>query len=146
LAKSLPLAEITTVYGDALTFDPGKIAIVNIGVPAPAIPASPSHPIPPTATEIRGVTPGSLYVTETPSAFLAKLNISDDFLKFTFTSGNPVWIKGGAIAWISPNARSDDPKAKSTIAVGSHVWPLLEDFQSVRTQWELARKKSDATS
>lgn len=137
MAAMLPLVDMTTIYGEILTFDRARILMIVPAAPRPGLPArlAPSN-----ATEVVGITRNPVFVSEQPTTILDKFNIRSNFLPFTFTGGYKVWVKAVAVGWISPNASPQNPKAKCTIGVGWQPLPVLEDCAAIRSQVDAARK------
>jgi hypothetical protein len=148
MAKFVPLAEITSVAGDIVVFDPARVSIVHV-MPR-RIDGSPGRlPMPdgPMTTHIWGITDGPQPVAQPPEGVLSTFKIEKKFVMLTTYLG-PVWIRASSISWlVSHYPGETDPRAKCFIKVGSNkeLWHIIEDLPTARKMIDVVRAADAAT-
>jgi hypothetical protein len=104
------MADLTTVDGFHMTFDPSAVIAVadhdaNTGA---------------AVTCVYGLTAGQVHIGEAPAAFLARIGVSANFAQLTRPSGFPVWINGKAASLIrAPLPGEYAAPVQAVIVVGS---------------------------
>jgi hypothetical protein len=117
------VAELTTVDGHQILFDPSGIAAV-----ADRDPATGS-----VVTCVHGITAGIVRIRETVVGFLDRLAIAGKFAKLTRPDHSPVWINAPSVRLLHAPLPGEYPAdAKSVVSVDSFTQAVTEDVATAR--------------
>jgi hypothetical protein len=115
------LAEMKTVSGITVVFDPGKISMVY------TLPRSmeSSHSRSGSITNIIGLSGGPQEVGETADSLLDRLNLRQYFILLTLTDGIPVWVKASSVSFFRAIEPWDHIRAEAKSAVNAAGRPIF---------------------
>jgi hypothetical protein len=148
VAKFVPLAEITSVAGDTVVFDPARVSIIHVMPRRIESPGGLPIPNGPMTTHIWGITDAPQPVAQSPQSVLSTFKIEKKFVTLTSYLG-PVWIRASAISWLVAQYPGEtDPRAKCFIKVGSNkeLWHIIEDLPTARKMIDVVRAKEDGAA
>jgi hypothetical protein len=133
------LAEIKTVSGITLVFDPGKISTIYTLPGSLGSPRSRNASV----TNIIGLSGGPQEVGETADSLMDRLNLRAYFISLTLPDGIPVWVKASSISFcraiepwdhIRVEAKSAVNSAGRSIFVKESVTTIKEAINAIRRQ------------
>jgi hypothetical protein len=132
------LAEMTTLSGVTLIFDPVKISMVFV------LPRASGLGRGTTVTNVVGLAGGPQEVDESADHLLDRLNLKPYFIALTLPDGAPLWLKISSISFfraVEPwdHTRSD---AKSAIAAGSRPIFVKESPVTIRDAVNMIRRRN----
>ena len=117
------MAELTTVDGHHIVFDPSGISAV-----ADRDPTTGS-----VVTCVHGITADMVKVRETVVGFLGRLTIAGKFAKLTRPDHSPVWINAAAVRLLRAPLPGQYPAdVKSVVSVDSFTQAVAEDVATAR--------------
>ena len=134
------LAEMKTVSGITVVFDPGKISMVYT-LPR-SMGSSPSRSA--TTTHIIGLSGGPQEVGETADSLLDRLNLRRYFIPLTLPDGIPVWVKASSISFF----RAIEPwdhiraEAKSAVNAGGRAIFVKESVTTIKDAINAIRRQN----
>src|SRR5579864_387419 len=147
----VPLAELLTVDGRKLVFDPENVAAVHVK-PREVFDKARRLPQPggPAATHVWGITTQPQATEEPIAAFLARLKIERRFISVTLPKElGPVWLRAASVTLLRGPAPSD--KADSTVkcyvvanTAYPSEWGVVEDIATVRALVDKVRTQGDS--
>jgi hypothetical protein len=124
------LAEMKTVRGITVVFDPGKISMVYTLPRSSGSSSSRSGLI----TNILGLSGGPQEVGETADSLLDRLNLRQYFISLTLPDGISVWVKASSVSFF----RAIEPwdhlraEAKSAVNAGGRAIFVKESVTTIK--------------
>ncbi len=115
------LAEMKTVSGITVVFDPGKISMVYTLPQYLGSSRSRSGSI----TNIVGLSGGPQEVGEPADSLLDRLNLRPYFISLTLPNGIPVWVKASSISFFRAIEPWDHIRAEAKSAVNAGGRPIF---------------------
>jgi hypothetical protein len=115
------LAEMKTVSGITVVFDPGKITMVYTLPRSTGSSPSRSGSI----THIIGLSGGPQEVGETADSLLDRLNLRLYFISLTLPDGIPVWVKASTVSFFRAIEPWDHIRAEAKSAVNAGGRPIF---------------------
>jgi hypothetical protein len=134
------LAEVKTLTGVTLVFDPTKIIMVY----APPRTLGTKSGSGRTITNIVGLAGGPQEVDEPANDLLERLNLKPYFLALTLPDGVPVWVKVSAVSFLRATEPWDHsrPEAKSAMSVGGRPIFLKENVATIKDAINAVRRQN----
>jgi hypothetical protein len=134
------LAELKTIAGISLVFDPTRITM------AYALPRPPGSSAGGRAavTNIIGLAGGPQEVDETVDGLLERLNLKPYFIPLTLADGVSAWVKVSAISFFRAIKPWDHtrPEAKSAVSAGARPIFVKENVPAIRDAINAIRRKN----
>src|SRR6266404_3355306 len=133
------LAEMKTVSGITVVFDPGKISMVYT-LPRSSRSSSRSGSI----TNIIGLSGGPQEVGETADSLLNRLNVRQYFISLTLPDGIPIWVKASSVSFF----RAIEPwdhiraEAKSAVNAGGRAIFVKESVTTIKDAINAIRRQN----
>jgi len=134
------LAEMKTVSGITVVFDPGKISMVYTLPRSSGSLSSRSGSI----TNILGLSGGPQEVSETADSLLDRLNLRQYFISLTLPDGISVWVKASSVSFF----RAVEPwdhlraEARSTVNVGGRAIFVKESVTTIKDAINAIRRQN----
>jgi len=134
------LAEMKTVSGITVVFQPGKITMVYT-LPR-SMGSSPSRSG--SITHIIGLSGGPQEVGETADSLLDRLNLRQYFISLTLPDGIPVWVKASSVSFF----RAIEPwdhiraEAKSAVNAGGRAIFVKESVTTIKGAINAVRRQN----
>jgi hypothetical protein len=128
------LAEIKTLTGVTLVFDPTRIVMVF------ALSAGRGK----TITNIVGLAGGPQEVDEPANDLLERLNLKPYFLALTLPDGAPIWVKVSAVSFLRATEPWDHtrPEARTAVNVGARPVFVKESVATIRDAINAIRRQN----
>ena len=134
------LAEMKTVSGITVVFDPGKISMVYTLPRSSRLSSSRSG----LTTNILGLSGGPQEVGETADSLLDRLNLRQYFISLTLPDGIPVWVKASSVSFF----RAIEPwdhiraEAKSAVNAGGRAIFVKESVTTIKDAINAVRRQN----
>ena len=134
------LAEMKTVSGITVVFDPGKLSMVYTLPRSPG--SSPGRSG--STTNIIGLSGGPQGVGETADNLLERLNLRQYFVALTLPDGIPIWVKASSISFF----RAIEPwdhiraEAKSAVNAGGRAIFVKENVTTIKDAINAIRRQN----
>ena len=134
------LAEMKTVSGITVVFDPGKISMVYTLPRSSGLSSSRSG----LTTNILGLSGGPQEVGETADSLLDRLNLRQYFIPLTLPDGIPVWVKASSVSFF----RAIEPwdhiraEAKSAVNAGGRAIFVKESVTTIKDAINAVRRQN----
>jgi hypothetical protein len=124
------LAEMKTVSGITVVFDPGKISMVYTLHRSSGMSSGRSASI----TNIIGLSGGPQEVGETADSLLDRLNLRQYFISLTLPDGIPVWVKASSVSFFRAIETWDHirTEAKSAVNAGGRAIFVKESVTTIK--------------
>ena len=138
--RTRDLAEMKTVSGVTLVFDPGKISMVYTLPRALGSSSSRTGSI----TNILGLSGGPQEVGETADSLLDRLNPRQYFISLTLSDGISVWVKASSVSFF----RAIEPwdhiraEARSAVNTGGRAIFVKESVTTIKDAINAIRRQS----
>ena len=134
------VAEMKTVSGITVVFDPGKITMVYTLPRSPG--SSPSRSA--STTNIIGLSGGPQEVGETADSLLERLNLRSYFVSLTLPDGIPVWVKASSVSFFRAIEPWDHTRAeaKSAVNVGGRPIFVKESVTTIKDAINAVRRQN----
>jgi hypothetical protein len=134
------LAEIKTVGGITLVFDPTRITMAY-ALPRPLGSSAGGRAA---VTNIIGLAGGPQEVDETVDNLLGRLNLKSYFIPLTLPDGVSVWVKVSAISFFRAIEPWDHtrPEAKSAVSAGARPIFVKENVSAIKDAINAIRRKN----
>ena len=134
------LADMKTVSGIPVVFDPGKITMVYTLPRSPG--SSPSRSA--SITNIIGLSGGPQEVGETADSLLERLNLRSYFVSLTLPDGIPVWVKASSVSFFRAIEPWDHTRAeaKSAVNVGGRPIFVKEGVTAIKDAINAVRRQN----
>jgi hypothetical protein len=130
------LAEMKTLSGVALVFDPTKIVMVY------ALPRSSGHGG--LVTNIVGLAGGPQEVDEPAASLLERLDLRPFFVPLTLVDGAPVWVKASAVSFFRAIQLWDHtrPEAQTALNLGNRPIFVKESVETIKDAINTIRRRN----
>ena len=130
------LAEMKTLSGVTLVFDPTKIVMIYV------LPRSPGRSG--LVTHIIGLAGGAQEIDEPAESFLERLRLKPYFIGLTLPDGAPVSVKASAISFFRAIEPWDHTRAEAKTAVNAGGRPIFvkEDLAAIREAINAIRRQN----
>ena len=134
------LAEMRTVSGITVVFDPGKISMVYTLPRSSGLSSGRSG----STTNILGLSGGPQEVSETADSLLDRLNLRQYFIPLTLPDGIPVWVKASSVSFF----RAIEPwdhiraEAKSAVNAGGRAIFVKESVTTIKDAINAVRRQN----
>ena len=134
------LAEMKTVSGITVVFDPGKISMVYTLTRSSGLSSGRSG----STTNILGLSGGPQEVGETADSLLDRLNLRQYFIPLTLPDGIPVWVKASSVSFF----RAIEPwdhiraEAKSAVNAGGRAIFVKESVTTIKDAINAVRRQN----
>ena len=134
------LAEIKTLTGVTLVFDPTRIVMVF----AQSAPLGSAAGGGKAITNIVGLTGGPQEVNEPANDLLERLNLKPYFLPLTQPDGAPIWVKVSAVSFLRAIESWDHTRseAKTAVNVGARPVFVKESVATIRDAINAVRRQN----
>jgi len=134
------LAEIKTLTGVTLVFDPTRIVMVF--ALSRTLGSAAGHGK--TITNIVGLAGGPQEVDEPANDLLERLNLKPYFLALTLPDGAPIWVKVSAVSFLRAIEPWDHtrPEAKTAVNVGARPVFVKESVATIRDAINAIRRQN----
>jgi hypothetical protein len=134
------LAEMKTVSGITVMFDPGKISMVYTLPRSSRSSSSRSG----STTNIIGLAGGPQEVGETADSLLDRLNLRHYFISLTLPDGIPVWEKASSVSFFRALEPRDHIRveAKSAVNAGGRAIFVKESVTTIRDAINAIRRQN----
>src|SRR4051794_12698562 len=131
------LAEMKTLTGVTLVFDPTKIAMVYSLPHAVGRAGS--------VTNVIGLAGGAQEVDEPAEKLLQRLELKPYFVALTLPDGAPVWVKASTVSFIRTVQPWDHTRSEARTAVNAGGRPIFvkETIQTIREAINAIRRKNN---
>jgi hypothetical protein len=129
------LAEMKTLSGIKLVFDPTKIIMIYV------LPRSPGRGL---VTHIVGLAGGAQEIDEPAESFLERLRLKPYFIALTLPDGAPVSVKASAISFFRAIEPWDHTRAEAKTAVNAGIRPIFvkEEVATIKDAINALRRQN----
>lgn len=134
------LAELKTLSGITLVFDPTKITMVYTQ-PRP-LGSSPGRSA--SITNIVGLAGGPQEIDEAADGLLERLNLKPYFIILTLPDGIQIWVKASAVSFFRAIEPWDHTRAEAKTAVSAGTRPIFvkESVATIKDAINAIRRKN----
>ena len=128
------LAEMKTLKGVIVVFDPTKITMVF------TLPRSSGGGI----TNIIGLAGGAQEIDEPSQKFLQRLHLTPYFIHLTLPDGVPVWVKASAVSFLRTVEPWDNTRSEAKSAVNAYGRAIFvkEDVAAIKDAINALRRQN----
>jgi hypothetical protein len=129
------LAEMKTLSGVTLVFDPTKIIMIYV------LPRSPGRGL---VTHVLGLAGGAQEIDEPAESFLERLHLKPYFVALTLPDGAPVSVKASAISFLRAIQPWDHSRAEAKSAVNTGGRPIFvkEEMATIKDAINAIRRQN----
>jgi len=134
------LAEMKTLKGVNLVFDPTKISMVFTLPRSPGSSPGSGGGI----TNVIGLAGGPQEVDEPALSFLQRLSLSSYFIPLTLPDGNPIWVKASAVSFFRAVEPWDHTRSEAKSAVNAGGRPIFvkQDVTAIKDAINALRRQN----